>query len=147
MTEKRAKPGDLCKGDAFQRHYQYRTTWPLSELLHDKFFLPLRDYLFSGDTITLCRFDGMSVNMTDINVLEVVTVIVINSGRGKDRVPLAVLGDVMMVGDQQPPAAPYRVEAIKSGKAKLMKGDVLIQEYGSKSEADAAMKQLTLSEA
>ena len=53
MMEKRAKPGDLCKGDSFQRHYQYRTTWPLAEVLHDKFFLPLRDYLFSGDTITL----------------------------------------------------------------------------------------------
>jgi hypothetical protein len=147
MSELRAKPQDLCKGDGFQRHYQYRTTWPLAEVLHDKFFMPMRDYLFSGDTITLCRFDGLNPAMAGINLLEMATVMIISSGRQQQAVPLALIGDIHIIGDQQPAGSPYRVETGKAGKAKLMKGTTEIREYGSKSEADAEMKRLTMADA
>lgn len=142
MSELRAKPSDLCMADAmpFNQHYEYRTTWPLSELLHDRFFLPVRDQLRAGDQITLCRFD--STDERSKQLVEIVAVRVKRAGRGHDTVPLHAIGRVEIVAEAGQAAGALSVARGFAGKWRVMKGETLVSEYGSRVEAEEAMNRL-----
>jgi hypothetical protein len=86
-----AKSNDMCMGEAmpFQQHYEYRTTLPLADVIHDKFFLPMRTQLYPGDSITLCRVNTATGSRRDSVLSEIATVRVISSSQGA--VPLALL--------------------------------------------------------
>lgn len=81
QAPRRAKPGDLCNGEVFQIHKEYRTTLPLSEVVNDQFFVPLRDNICPGDRITVCRFTNTTVGRRDTILQEIATVRVVAVSR------------------------------------------------------------------
>lgn len=143
MNDLRARATDICMADAmpFNQHWEYRTTWPLADVLHDQFFMPLRSQFRPGDSITLCRFDGANAAHKHIRLLEVATVRVISAGADEKSVPLGVIGQVVVIGDPVDPVPQYTVERGQSGKHRIMQGDKLVQEFGSKQEADAELRK------
>lgn len=115
MNELRAKPGDLCIADAmpFQQHHEYRCTHPIADVLHDKFFLPLRGQLYPGDAITICRFDKIDAQRRDAKLIEVATVRVVASGPNATAVPVLLIGGIDQVDPvrRSPGRPPKQAEA------------------------------------
>lgn len=144
MTDKqRIKMTDICMSDSmpFQQHWEARTTWPLVEALTEEFFLPVRNMLRPGDAITLCRYDKNDPYHRDVKLLEVATVRVIASSADAKAVPLALVGEIARLAG----AAPERqlhVARGQAGKFKIMEGETVVEEFGSKVEADDALKKL-----
>lgn len=103
MNELRAKPGDLCMSDAmpFCQHHEYRTGYPLAEVLHDRFFLPMRGQLYGGDSITICQFEKDHVGRREARLLALVTVRVISSSPAAETVPLLMVGEIVRVDEPQ----------------------------------------------
>lgn len=145
MTDElRARGADLCMSDAmpFQQHWEHRTTWPLADVLNDKYFLNVRDQLRAGDAITICRYDGRDANHTTVQLLEVASVRIIACGRDKPNVPLVVIGEIQRVGKEVAGPGPLEVVKGKAGKYVLVRGEDTVEEFGSKAEAEAARKKL-----
>lgn len=144
MNEYRLKPTDICMADAmpWQQHWEARTTWPLAEVLHDKFFLNMRTQLRAGDAITLCRYSGTDPTHRNVKLLEVATLRVIEAGERAEAVPIALIGEISTFGDSPAPSAPLTVARGFAGKFRLMAGEDLVEEFGSKGEADAALAKL-----
>lgn len=142
MSDLRARPIDFCMSDSmpFCQRWVCKTTWPLGDVLTDEFFLTMRQTLKAGDTIRLSRFDRNDANSPDAKLLETCEVIVGASGPAALSVPIAVIGQVVILGDG-PSQGAYEVRRGQAGKFKLMAGDEVLQEYGSKAEAEAALKQ------
>lgn len=94
MNEYRAKANDLCMADAmpFHQHFEYRTTLPLDDALHDQFFLPVANNLRPGDEVTLVSYDRPPGPRHDARIVEIATVRVVEKGR--DRVELHRIGDI-----------------------------------------------------
>lgn len=138
-SELRARPTDFCMSDymSFQQSWQYRTTWPLADVLHDQFFMPMRASLRSGDQITLCRYNGIDQNHRDIELLEWVKVIIAYSRPDAQFVSFSRMSEIVIVGGVK--AKDYKITAGKNGKHVLMNGDAVVREYGSKGEAEAAL--------
>jgi len=107
MNEHRAKTLDMCMANAmpYQQHYEYRTTLALSEVINDKFFLPMRGQLYPGDSITLCRLNSTNGSRKDTILSEVATVRVISAG--DDGVPLKLIGEIVKI---EAPVAPAETE-------------------------------------
>ena len=144
MSELRARPSDICMSDAmpFQQHWEYRTTWPIKDVLHDKFFLSLRAQLRAGDGINICRYDGADINHKGISLIEFATVRVIASGAASEVVKVSLVGEIMVIGDAVEGPAEMYVRRGQAGKFRVMKGDTLIEEFGSKIEAEEALKRI-----
>lgn len=142
MSDLRARPLDVCMADTmpFAQHWACKTTWPLADVLNNSYFLNMRQSLRAGDTMRISRFDRNDSNDRDAKALETCEVIVISSGPSAEAVEIALIGPVIILSDG-PSMAAYEVRRGQAGKFKLTKGDEVIQEYGSKAEADAALKQ------
>lgn len=140
--ELRARPLDVCMSDSmpFAQRWHCRTTWPLADILNESYFLNLRRELRAGDTIRISRFDRNDSADRETKLLETCEVIVVSSGPDKTAVEIAVIGPVILLGDG-PAMGTYEVRRGQSGKFKLMNGEELVQEFGSKSEAEAALKR------
>lgn len=138
--EVRARPLDFCMSDSmpFCQRWVCKTTWPLADALNDEFFLNMRQTLKAGDTIRLSRFDRNDANSPEAKLLETCEVIVAASGPSALKVPIAVIGAVVILGDG-PAMASYEVKRGQAGKFKLMRGDDVVEEFGSKKEADDAL--------
>lgn len=142
MSDLRARPLDVCMSDTmpFAQRWTCKTTWPLADVLNDEYFLNLRQTLRAGDTIRISRFDRNDCNDRDATLLETCEVIVVASGPTALAVKLAVIGQVVILGDAGSQGA-YEVRRGQAGKFKLMAGEELVQEYGSKAEAEAALNK------
>lgn len=142
MSDLRARPIDFCMSDSmpFCQRWVCKTTWPLADVLNDEFFLTMRQTLKAGDTIRLSRFDRNDANSPDARLLETCEVIVGAAGPAALTVPIAVIGQVVMLGDAVPQGA-YEVRRGQAGKFKLMAGEDVIAEFGSKLEAEAALNK------
>lgn len=140
MSDLRARPIDFCMSDSmpFCQRWVCKTTWPLADVLNDEFFLTMRQSLKAGDTIRLSRFDRNDANSPDAKLLETCEVIVASSGPAALAVKIAVIGQVIILGDALSKGA-YEVRRGQAGKFKLMAGDDLVEEFGSKAEAEAAL--------
>jgi hypothetical protein len=138
----RARPLDVCMSDSmpFAQRWTCRTTWPLSEVLNDQYFLNMRQTLRAGDMIRICRFDRIDSNEKDARLLETCEVIIAKSGPAATAVELAVVGQVVILGDG-PARGSYEVRRGQAGKFKLMAGEEVVQEFGSKAEAEAALNK------
>lgn len=143
MTNFRARPGDLASVGAmpFQTHYEYATTLPLADVIHSEFFLPVRDQLWAGDCITLCRFDNPDFQNRDRRLLEVATVRVVRSGRGHQDVPLHLMGEIETI--KQEADAGYAVKRGFAGKWRVVNGEELVSEHPSRDEAEQALTALS----
>lgn len=142
MTDLRARPLDVCMSDSmpFAQRWTCRTTWPLADVLNNQFFLNMRQTLRAGDMIRICRFDRMDSNDKDARLLETCEVIIVKSGGAATAVEIAVVGQVVVLGDG-PASGSYEVRRGQAGKFKLMNGEEVVQEFGSKAEAEAAMNK------
>jgi hypothetical protein len=142
MSDLRARPLDVCMADTmpFAQQWACKTTWPLADVLNNSYFLNMRQSLRAGDTMRISRFDRNDSNDRDAKALETCEVIIISSGPLAEAVEIALIGPVILLGDA-PSMAAYEVRRGNAGKFRLTKGDELIQEYGSRAEADAALKQ------
>lgn len=140
--ELRARPLDVCMSDTmpFAQRWCCKTTWPLGDVLNGDFFLNVRQSVRAGDTIRICRFDRNDPNDRETKLLETCEVIVVSSGPTALKVEIAVIGQVVILGDG-PSLASYEVRRGQAGKFKLMQGDQTVEEFGSKAEAEAALKQ------
>lgn len=112
MNDHRARPADLCMSDAmpWQQHWEYRTTLPLADILHERFFLPVRTTLRPGDSVTFCRYDMQDVTHKRCRLLEIATARVVASGEKAEAVPLFVIGGIQRI-------EPEASEAPKAKKA------------------------------
>lgn len=139
----RARPLDVCMSDSmpFAQRWTCRTTWPLADVLNDEYFLNMRQTLRAGDTIRISRFDRMDSNDRDTSLLETCEVIIISSGASATAVKLAVIGQVIILNDSSVPSGALEVRRGQAGKFKLMAGEEVIQEFGSKAEAEAALNK------
>lgn len=140
MSDLRARPLDVCMSDSmpFAQRWTCRTTWPLAEVLNDEYFLNMRQTLRAGDMIRICRFDRIDSNDKDSRLLETCEVIIVKSGAAATAVELAVVGQAVILGDGVAKGA-YEVRRGQAGKFKLMDGEAVVAEYGSKREADDAL--------
>src|ERR1035437_7767179 len=143
MSDLRARPLDVCMSDTmpFAQRWCCKTTWPLGDVLNDEYFLSVRTQLRAGDTIRISRFDRNDSNDRDATLLETCEVIVAASGPAALAVKIAVIGQLVILGDAGSQAA-YEVRRGQAGKFKLMAGEEIVQEFGSKLEATAAMDRL-----
>jgi hypothetical protein len=142
MSDLRARPLDVCMSDTmpFAHRWTCKTTWPLADVLNDEYFLNLRQTLRAGDTVRISRFDRADSNDRDATLLETCEVIVVKSGPAALAVPLAVIGQVVILDNANSPGV-YEVRRGQAGKFKLMAGEELVQEFGSKAEAEAALNK------
>lgn len=142
MSDLRARPLDVCMSDTmpFAQRWACKTTWPLADVLNDEYFLNLRQTLRAGDTIRISRFDRNDSNDRDAKLLETCEVIVASSGPSALAVKIAVIGQVVILGDASSQGA-YEVRRGQAGKFKLMAGEEIIGEFGSKIEAEAALNK------
>lgn len=90
----RAKAQDLCMNDAmpFQQQFQYRTTLPLREVIHERFFLPVANNLRTGDQIRIVGYDRPAGPRHDGRVVEVAEVIV--TDKRPEAIVLDLLGEI-----------------------------------------------------
>lgn len=97
MNEYRARAQDLCMADAmpFHQHFEYRTTLPLAEVLHERFFLPVANNLRVGDQITLLSYDRPQGPQHNGRVLEIATARVVE--KRADAIELFTVGEVAHV--------------------------------------------------
>jgi hypothetical protein len=125
------------------QRWSYKTTWPLADILNDTFFLPVRGILRAGDEIKLCRFDGVDPNMRGIRLLETAMVTVVQSGADDKSVPLQIDRDIRKIpGPDGREFVAATLEPGEEGKWRIVAGDDLIEEFGSRKEAEKAMKAL-----
>src|SRR5258705_297281 len=68
----------LTESTAMLRHFEYPTTWPVADLLHEKFFIT-HPRLQAGDKITICRFDTKDFNASTAKLLELAEIRVIET--------------------------------------------------------------------
>lgn len=139
MNELRANSVDLCMSEAmpFGQQWQYRTTWPLGEITHDQFFLGFRGQLHDGDQLRLIRFESKWEG-----VIEQLDVIVLASGREARAVVLAPISEHRIFGDEKAAQPAMSIVPGKSGKHKIVQGEKLVGEFGSKKEAEDAFKEM-----
>lgn len=142
MSDLRARPLDVCMSDSmpFAQRWTCRTTWPLADVLNEHFFLNMRQSLKAGDMIRICRFDRIDSNEKDTRLLETCEVIIVKSGASATAVELAVVGQVVILGDGMARGS-FEVRRGQAGKFKLMDGEAVVAEYGSKKEADDALNK------
>lgn len=142
MSDVRARPLDVCMSDTmpFAQRWCCKTTWPLADVLNEEYFLNLRQTLRAGDTIRISRFDRNDSNDRDAKLLETCEVIVASSGPTALAVKIAVIGQVVILDDAASVGA-FEVRRGQAGKFKLMQGDDVLEEFGSKAEAEAALNK------
>lgn len=134
------RPLDMCMSDTmpFAQRWTCRTTWPLADVLTEQFFLPMRQTLRAGDTVEIMRFDRNDSNDKDARLLEMGKVVIVKSGPAALAVEIAVVGQVIILGEGMPRGV-YEVRRGQSGKYKLMQGEDVVAEFGSKGECEAAL--------
>lgn len=142
MNDLRARPLDVCMADTmpFSQRWACKTTWPLADVLNNQFFLNMRQSFRAGDVVRISRFDRNDANDREAKMLETCEIIVVSSGPAAAAVEIAVLGQVVILGDG-PSIGAYEVRRGQAGKFKLMRGEEVIDEFGSKAECEAALKQ------
>lgn len=144
MNDLRCNPAlmQLTESTAMLRHFEYPTTWPITDLLHEQFFIT-HPRLQAGDKITLCRFDRKDFNDKAAKLLEVADVRVLEV-KSREYVKLGLVGSVLYFTEQDGSGSVSRlhVERGQAGKFKLMNGDEVIETFGSKKEADDAMLRI-----
>lgn len=132
----------LTESTAMLRHFEYPTTWPVSDVLHEKFFIT-HPRLQAGDKITICRFDSKDFNSPKAKLLELadVRVLEVNS---REFVKLGLVGDVLYFSEKEEggSVSRMRVERGQSGKFRLMNGEELVETFGSKKEAEEALHRI-----
>lgn len=140
MSDLRARALDICMSDSmpFCQRWACKTTFPLEDVLNESYFLNMRQSLKAGDTIRLSRFDRNDANDRDAKMLETCEIIVVSSGPTATAVKIAVIGQVIVMDDAP---AGYEVRRGQAGKFKLMRGDDLIEEFGNKADAEAALNK------
>jgi hypothetical protein len=122
------------------KEFVYSTTWPVHELLHETFFITQANML-PGDKITLLRFERKDFNDPTNPLLEELTVRVVKS-KQRETVTVAPIGQVVYFYEQKDEPGNFHVERGQSGKFKLMKGDDVVETFGSKQEAELALQKL-----
>lgn len=132
----------LTESTAMLRHFEYPTTWPVTDLLHEKFFIT-HPRLQAGDKITICRFDRRDFNETKAKLLEIADVRVLEVSQ-REYVKLGIVGEILYFTEKEDggSVASLRVERGQSGKFRLMKGEELVETYGSKVEATQALQRI-----
>ena len=132
----------LTESTALLRHFEYPTTWPVTDLLHERFFIS-HPRLQAGDKITICRFDRKDFNNSAAKLLEVADVRVLES-KHREFVKLGLVGTILYFGEQETGGSvtQLHVERGQSGKFRLMKGEELVETFGSKKEAEEALQRI-----
>lgn len=132
----------LTESTAMLRHFEYPTTWPVSDLLHEKFFIT-HPRLQAGDKITICRFDHKDFNDSKAKLLEIADVRVLEV-KQREFVKLGLVGEVLYFAEKEEggSVASLRVERGQSGKFRLMNGEQLVETFGSKREAEDALHRI-----
>lgn len=140
MSDLRARPLDVCMSDAMPHSQRWacKTTFPLADVLNDEYFLNMRQSLRAGDTIRVSRFDRNDANDRDAKMLETCEIIVVSSGPAATAVKIAIIGQVIVM-DDAPPG--YEVRRGQAGKFKLMHGEEVVEEFGNKHDAEAALNK------
>lgn len=135
MSEVRAKATNMCMADAmpFNQHWEYWDTVPVSEMLDQMFFLPVRNMLRAGDQVCLTRFDD-----TRETLLEVATVRVVRKVDDPDakRVEMLLIGDVHR---------PVKAETVRAGHHELTDDelkDLIADRTGSKPRGNPSHETL-----
>lgn len=143
MNDLRCQPTmmQLTESTAMLRHFEYPTTWPIADLLNEKFFIT-HPRLQAGDKITICRFDTKDFNEKTAKLLEIADVRVLEV-KQREFVKIGIVGDVIFFGEQKEgTVSRMHVARGQSGKFKLMSGEDEIEVFGSKAEADAALLRI-----
>lgn len=143
MTDLRCNPTlmQLTESTAMLRHFEYPTTWPVADVLHETFFIT-HPRLQAGDKITICRFNTKDFNEKTAKLLEIADVRVLEV-KAREYVKIGIVGSILYFGEQEPGSVgSLHVQRGQSGKFKLMSGDVEMEVFGSKAEADAALLRL-----
>jgi hypothetical protein len=134
----------LTESTAMLRHFEYPTTWPVSDLLHEKFFTT-HPRLQAGDKITICRFNTKNFNEATAKLLEIGDVRVLEV-KNREYVNLGLVGEILYFGERANADGGsidrLHVQRGQSGKFKLMSGDTEMEVFGSKAEADAALLRI-----
>lgn len=122
MSDYRAKAQDLCMADAmpFNQHFEYRTTLPLVEVIHDRFFLPVAGNLRAGDLINLVSFDRPVGPQHNGRVVEIATVRVVE--KRADAVELFQVGEMAKV-PRTNGKADHTAEALATPRERYIPGD------------------------
>lgn len=144
MNDLRCNPQmmQLSESTAMLRHFEYPTTWPVSDVLHEKFFIT-HPRLQAGDRITICRFDSRDFNASTAKLLETADVRVLEV-KPREYVKLGLVGEVLYFTERNDEAgvSKMRVERGQSGKFRLMNGEELVETFGSKKEAEDALHRI-----
>lgn len=132
----------LTESTALLRHFEYPTTWPVSDLLHERFFIT-HPRLQAGDKITICRFDRKDFNDSAAKLLEIADVRVLEV-KQREYVKLGLVGDVLHFTEKEEGGSVtrLRVERGQAGKFRLMNGEELVETFGSKKEAEDALHRV-----
>lgn len=132
----------LTESTALLRHFEYPTTWPVSDLLHERFFIT-HPRLQAGDKITICRFDRKDFNDSAAKLLEIADVRVLEV-KQREYVKLGLVGDVLYFTEKEEGGSVtrLRVERGQAGKFRLMNGEELVETFGSKKEAEDALHRV-----
>lgn len=143
MNDLRCNPQmmQLSESTAMLRHFEYPTTWPVSDVLHEKFFIT-HGRLQAGDRITICRFDSRDFNASTAKLLETADVRVLEV-KHREYVKLGLVGEVLYFTEREESVvSKMRVERGQSGKFRLMNGEELVETFGSKKEAEDALLRI-----
>lgn len=144
MNDLRCNPSlmQLTESTAMLRHFEYPTTWPVSDVLHEKFFTT-HPRMQAGDKVTICRFDRRDFNESGAKLLEIADVRVLEV-KQREYVKLGLVGQVIYFTEQgeDGSVAKFRVERGQAGKFKLMNGETVLETFGSKAEAEAALHRI-----
>lgn len=123
MNEYRAKAQDLCMAEAmpWHQHFEYRTTLPVRDVVHDAFFLPVAGNLRVGDRIEIVGYDRPPGPHHAARVVEIAAVRVVD--KRSDAVELFQVGETVTVPRRAAPkaeAAPRLAERYVPGDAKAV---------------------------
>lgn len=137
----RADNMQCWEGSGIIQKFSYPTTWPLTDVINDKFFLTYQG-LKAGATIEIVRYDRKDFRNDDAEILEDAVVRVIKV-KPREFVTLALIGKIVYhTQTQNETISNMHVRRGQSGKFRVMNGDEMVEEFGSKNEAEEALRQM-----
>ncbi len=139
MTLTKLKPTDITAAamSQFQQHWEARTTDPLEDCLHSKYFVNVRSRLMSGDKITLLRFEDINwakiVEMVVVRVMDItddghVYCIVTN--------PLFQAAERLLETVEHTPVPVYVARVFNGYGVKGLEQDGIFPEFRTKKDAE-----------
>ncbi len=120
----------------FQQHWEARTTDPLEDCLHSKYFVNVRSRLMVGDKITLLRFE-------DINWAKIIEIVVVRVMEKRDDEhiycivtdPLFSAAERLMETVEHTPVPVYVARVFNGYGVKGLEHDGIYPEFRTKKDA------------